>query len=673
VTRRAGRRPRTTILLGLETFERRQAMSATPLTAPSQPFLPPGLPAVVAIAPSAVAPALPVAVVPTLPDSLYGYASLLATPTAAAGYDFVSQAGPSLAGIDVGLVDVPLGATLELEVLGGLRFWDGRGQPAFTPVTGGVEINLESAGGDLRIGARTDRGPGQPSGSTRGTIDVAVSDGLPVARRIRVTIGSGGTRESFARAGAPAGLYAFSGLWSIRNAAGIRDSSPVTFVFALGGASRQARDAAVAAFATPAGHPAAIVAVATQVVQPEGPGQSFLRVNVQYSDPVIVTGRMPQLPIFFDGRMRLASVERGSTTAAVRSLSFVLVPTATERTAASVRIGEALRLQSGGGIRVAAGGAAMLSLPPEAFRSRAIGFDGVASVISSDIVKNTVWRSGRTYIIDGEIHVRSGVTLTIDDGVTVLIRNGYRPQRTLTASALIFASGSRLLAKTVTFGSADDQNRQTTITNNGGVFFLGTARSGSKDGVTVDTSAAAGRSSFVADLLVFDSLGRADPRYGDGDGNERDDIDAVSLLGLDLTEWRVKAVRSQNSGDDGFDVTNSSIALDSLTVVNSAEDGVNVTSSIVQIRRSLTVAMSPSISPDRQLFDLEVKAGATRIAIDRRAYVDLRGSWGSVYNEVNLNSLDMPAPPRRGTTSQWYVYAGMLSRGPALVYSTIAD
>jgi hypothetical protein len=178
-----------------------------------------------------------------------------------------------------------------------------------------------------------------------------------------------------------------------------------------------------------------------------------------------------------------------------------------------------------------------------------------------------------------------------------------------------------------------DQNRPTTIPSNGGVFFLGTSRSCSKDGISVDTSAASGRSSFMADLLIFDSLGRSDPRYGDSDLT--DDIDAVSLLGLDMTEWRVKAVRTQNSGDDVFDVTNSAVALDSLTVVNPAEDGLNVTSSTVQIRRSLPVAMSPSISSDRELFDLKVDDGGARISINRRAYVDVRGYWGSVFDEVN--------------------------------------
>ena len=677
MTRRTTRLTRPAFYLGLEQFEPRHAMSAAPLSAPLLPPLPQNvaaspqvLSASVAISQSIVA-AMPVTAVPTIPDPLYGYSSLLTTPTAAAGYDFATQAGLSLAGIDVGLVDVPLGATLELEVLSGLRFWNGSGQPVFSPVTGGVEINLQAAGGNLRVGANTDRVPGQPSGSLRRMIDVAVSDGLPVARRIRATIGNGGVEESFTKSGGPAGIYAFSGLWSVRNAAGIRDSAPVTFVFALGGVSRQARDAAVASLAGSADQPAAIVSVTTQVVEPEGPGQSFLRVNVQYSDPVTVTGRSPLLPVVFDGRTRLAAIERGSATASTRNLSFVLVPTAADRVAASVRIGGSLQLLSGARLRTATGGPAILSLPPEASRSRVIGFDGVASIISSDIVRDTTWRRGTTYIVDGEVHVRPGVTLTIEDGVTVLVRNGYRPKRTITASALIFDSGSRLRAKTVTFGSADDQNRPTTTPNNGGVFFLGTSRSCSKDGITVDTSAASGRSSFMADLLVFDSLGRSDPRYGDSDLT--DDIDAVSLMGLDVTEWRVKAVRTQNSGDDGFDVTNSAIALDSLTVVNPAEDGLNVTSSIVQIRRSLTVAMSPSVSPDRQLFDLEVDDGGARIAIDRRATVDLRGYWGSVFNEVDLNSLDMPSPPRRGTTSVWYVYAGTLTRGPALVYSTIAD
>ena len=647
-------------MLAVDSVWQTQPIAPAPVVAPSAVIAP------------AVPPAIPVAVVPAV-DPLYGYSFALTTPKPASGFDFATLGGQTIASVDVGLVDIPLGATLDLETLSGLQFWNGRGQPAFAAVKAGVEINLRAAGANLRVGAKTDQLPGQAPGSVRHSLEVAVSDGLPVSRRITATIGVGGVGESFAKPGAPAGVYAFTGLWSVRNAAGIRDSVPVTLVFAAGGASRQARDAAVAAFSMPDKRPVAIVAVATQLVSPDGPGQQFLQINVQYSAPVTVTGRSPQLPVFFDRSMRLVELERGSARTGVTTLSFALVPTAQERAASSVRLGDALRLQSGGALRAAAGGPSILSLPPEAARQRVIGFEAPIVIVTADIARSTTFRRGTTYVIDGEVHVRPGVTLTIEDGVTVLIRNGYRPKRTIDTSALVFDSGSKLKAATVTFGAADSQNRQTSEANNGGVFFLGTFRSCTKDGISVDTRTATGRSSFTADLINLTSLGRTDPLGGDGDDNDRDDIDAISLLGLAPTEWRVKAVRSDHSGDDGFDVTNSSISLDRLTVVNPVEDGLNITSSTVQIRQALTVAMSPSIAPDRELFDLEVDDGAAKVVIDRLAAVDLRGYWGNAYDEVNLNSLDMPAPPRRGTVSQWYVFNGVLRRGPAIVYSTIAD
>ena len=45
---------------------------------------------------------------------------------------------------------------------------------------------------------------------------------------------------------------------------------------------------------------------------------------------------------------------------------------------------------------------------------------------------------------------------------------------------------------------------------------------------------------------------------------DRDDIDAISILGVGTTEWKVKSVNSEYSGDDGFDVTNSDINLEKL-------------------------------------------------------------------------------------------------------------
>ena len=71
MTRRSSRLVRPPSRLGLEQFEPRQVMSATPLAPPLAPPLPQGFAASVAITPSIVA-AVPVAVVPTIPDTLYG-------------------------------------------------------------------------------------------------------------------------------------------------------------------------------------------------------------------------------------------------------------------------------------------------------------------------------------------------------------------------------------------------------------------------------------------------------------------------------------------------------------------------------------------------------------------------------------------------------------------------
>lgn len=308
---------------------------------------------------------------------------------------------------------------------------------------------------------------------------------------------------------------------------------------------------------------------------------------------------------------------------------------------------------------------AALVLPPAPRPATAI------SLLTADIARNTTLRAGITYVIAAEVHVRPGVTLTIEDGVTVLIRNGRRPGPLLTANALVFDSGSRLRAASVTFAAADQNDRPVAAADNGGVFFCGSFRSGSKDGITVRTATARGPSSFMAEAINVAWLGRTDPRGGDA--ADTDDIDAISLIGVGQAEWRVKSVRSDFSGDDGFDATNSSITLDRLRVVSPVEDGVNLSSSFVEVRRELSVQMPGPNRPDCELFDLEVDDGPARLLLPRRAAVDLNGWWGNVYDEVSLNSLDMPRPPRRGGPSQRYIFSGVLRQGPAIVYSIKAD
>jgi hypothetical protein len=606
-------------------------------------------------------------------DTLFGDTQAVATDTRAVARDLAPVGREFRTELPIAVANVPLGATVQLEVLTGLTTWNGRGAPAFRPVGQGLEVNLQAAGVNLRVGERTDRAVPPQTGQIRRIMTLAASDGQPVGRRIAVTIGSGGVADRFTRPGAAPGLYAFTGLLSIGGVETIRSSQPVTFVFRVGAVSDAAVEAAVAAFSSPATGPAAALAVAARSAGVDRPFSNALLITVEYSEPVTVSRQSPQLPIFIGGVRRLATLPVDAPRTNVRQLTFSYPLPGDVNEGTVIDIGASLLMPPGATIRTAGGTPAITSLPAAGSRGIPLDFQAAIAHVSADITRDTTFRAGTTYVITTEVHVTAGTTLTIEDGVRVLIRNGSVTGRNLTAAALVFDSGSRLRARTVSFAASDAGDRPTAAAMNGGVFFCGAFRSASKDGITSRSGVGVRSSSFVADRIECSYLGRPDPLGGDDDTttDDRDDIDAISLLGVGPSEWRVREVSSTNSGDDGFDVTNSSISLGALTVVNPFEDGLNVTSSLVEVTGSCTVVMSRSTAPDRELFDLETDGGPARIVFKRLAAIDLRGYWGDRYDEVRLSSSDMPQPnPLR---KDWYEFVGILRRGPATVYSINAD
>jgi hypothetical protein len=293
--------------------------------------------------------------------------------------------------------------------------------------------------------------------------------------------------------------------------------------------------------------------------------------------------------------------------------------------------------------------------------------------ISADITSDTTFRAGTIYVITAEVHVRVGVTLTIEDGVEVRIRNGSLafPNHWLNLStqALIFDSGSSLRAQTVSFFACDDTNEPVPIANNGGIFFCGATRAASKDNVSSQVLRLT-TSSFIADRIVVNFLGRRDPKSGDGDGEQKDDIDAISVIGTVWREWNVAAVESNHSGDDGFDLTNSCVALQSLQIYAPTEDGLNLSSSTLWVGALLAIDMTENkTAPDREIFDFEVDNWGSQLLIAPLSQVDLRGFWDTRPNDyrVVLRSRDMPQPTRYAR--DWYEFHGGLQNGQADIFT----
>lgn len=619
-------------------------------------------------------------------DSLHtGRTVALATPERAYAFSFATGGAAGTGWqtrIDVDIGRLPTGMVIDLEVVGGLTRWDGVGTPSFVAAPAGVAINLAVSGADLRVSSTTSTAPRLPA-EARPSITVGVADGRPFRQPITASIGRGGIGADFVVPGATTGIYAFTGMWSVAGSSPgggiVRDSLPVSFVFSIGAVPAASVATAVDWLSAPATRPIAIVdAVARTLVSTATPQVTTIVIDTQWSDPVRPVGAGALLPVAFDGRQRFAQSVSTTPPAAAGLLAFRITPTLAERSAQRIALGPSIRPAPGGSIEgipilgvPTAARAVLLSLPGGIAVQPPAGVVVGPQVVAADIVRNTTWRAGTTYLIDGEVHVRRGVTLTIENGVTVLIRNGRKPLRTIDTSALIFDSGSALRAATVTFASADLQGRETPLADNGGVFFCGTTRAATKDGITSVTGGTG--SSFVADLVVARAIGRTDPQGGDGDDNDRDDIDAISVIGIGPREWRIASVRTERSGDDGFDATASTFTLDSLVIVDPVEDGLNVTSSFITIRKNLSIVMTASTAPDRELFDFEVDQGPVKVLIQRGADVDLRGIWGGVDDGVNLNSPDMPPPPRRRGAGAWYEFQGKLVLGPAIVFSSLTN
>jgi len=273
-------------------------------------------------------------------------------------------------------------------------------------------------------------------------------------------------------------------------------------------------------------------------------------------------------------------------------------------------------------------------------------------ILKNNIREDRIFRSKNTYIIWGEIRVLNKVKLCIEDGVQIYLVNG--PMR----SSLIFNTGSILQAESFTVRACNRKFKPVKKANNAGVWFLGSSSNASKDEIDVEFSTKT--SSFNCKRLTTYFCGRSDPSNGDNQPGT-DDIDGISVLGVGDNEWNIREIVSFGSGDDGFDVTNSSITVEHICIYNPTEDGLNITSSRLNITKSLYIIMLKSAVMDRDLFDQETDDGPSYIRLAKGCKVDIRGFFG---DQLTLVSKDLPQP-----TEKYYKFNGYSSKGQTYIYS----
>lgn len=291
-------------------------------------------------------------------------------------------------------------------------------------------------------------------------------------------------------------------------------------------------------------------------------------------------------------------------------------------------------------------------------------------ILDRHITRNRHLLTDRIYAVTELVRVKKNVTITADDGVTILIQNGIKKKSRLRRAALIFNKGSQLKAKRIYLKSCDSHFKQTKIAANGGLWFIGNSENAEKDTIRTTVKRQTPRSSFSAEMIATYYLGCSDSgKKTVQTSDTKDDIDALSILGMCPVEWSVTQVRSFYSGDDGIDLTNSHVRLDRLWIYAPVEDGINLSSSHLEIRHSLNLNVEKSKNKDRDLVDFETDDGASFIQLHANCYLELDGVFG---DEVTLASKEMPKPDTSPNNESSYQFKGRLRRS-ALIYSLDED
>jgi len=257
------------------------------------------------------------------------------------GYDF--EPGEAVFDVGFDVTGLAVGTELQLEVMQGVTFWNGRGStPRFSPVRGGVELNFNNEAEDVRIGATKNVGRLLDIGEAEAT-----AGGTEVHEHFNVTVGIGGSGGNFGRRRVPDGIYVVMGRLV---GDGVNPSAPMAFVLNVR-ASEEAHEAAVEFFDD--SPPVSVFGVTTPAQVNYGLGQA-LQVTYRFSDAVTATGS-PRLPLTIGGKARFATLDRAASSG--ENLVFSYTMRAGDNGAVRPRGGQlGIQLPNGSRIRGAAGG-----------------------------------------------------------------------------------------------------------------------------------------------------------------------------------------------------------------------------------------------------------------------------------------------------------------------------
>ncbi len=259
--------------------------------------------------------------------------------------------------------------------------------------------------------------------------------------------------------------------------------------------------------------------------------------------------------------------------------------------------------------------------------------------VNTNIVNNTCWTKNKIYVIENPIRVSSGVILTIEDGVTILLVNKTAVENvsidnpniststtpielTVTGSCLIFESGSKLIAETIYVNSCDENYTVVESSNNCGLFFCGTQTASEYNFFNIGSKISLEKSSFTIKEIILNNIGsfsflvRTPPAtipppttfvpytisIQSQPGSTTDSpptstlngvpFNAITVIGCDRSELNIERCIINNAGSNGLWAQNSLFNMRSLKIFGFQGNGLFLRNSVTDFTNKLSLVQT---------------------------------------------------------------------------------
>lgn len=209
--------------------------------------------------------------------------------------------------------------------------------------------------------------------------------------------------------------------------------------------------------------------------------------------------------------------------------------------------------------------------------------------ITTNITVNTVWETGKVYVLGGRIAVTNGATLTIQKGVIVKGEAGTGAN----ATALVIARGSKIMAEgtatePIIFTSVADEIQSGQIQSPnldesfnglwGGLLILGNAPiSADASAVQIEGIPASDQNGLYGGTAADDNSGvlkYISIRHGGANIGEGNEINGLTLGGVG-SNTVIENIEVISNQDDGVEFFGGTAVVKNLLVWNSNDDAID--------------------------------------------------------------------------------------------------